>query len=412
MSLKKIGAFLWVLVLVFGAYYVYNNAKKANGPVAIIPKNHDGREMVDIDWRRLPHIRSFELMDQKGNAFRSAEMTGKPYVISFFFAECPTICRDLNKQVCRLSNRFKNSDLSFVSISVKPKDDTPEVLREYIKQFEPAPGKWRLLTGKKYKIDELAKHQLNTVLDGGHHTPDMFLIDRWGRFRDRFTWDDKREIERFGDVAKQVLSETEPPLEEQVKKTRNVVASLKHPRRMATPVSIPWLHDFQLTDQNGKEFYSRDLTGSVWVASLFFTKCGSICPRQNAWLAKMQPDILGRNARIVSISTKPTDDSPDVLRQYAKSLDAQEGWSFLTTNNEYVEKHYVDKVASEYLRISSHGGHHASIMVVVDRWGSVRGKFDWQVAEDKTRMLNLIDELNQEKVPVLEFEVLEPTESP
>lgn len=39
-------------------------------------------------------------------------------------------------------------------------------------------------------------------------------------------------------------------------------------------------------------------------------------------------------------------------------------------------------------------------MFVVDRWGKVRGKFDWQVAAEEVAMLKLIRELESETRPV------------
>jgi hypothetical protein len=39
------------------------------------------------------------------------------------------------------------------------------------------------------------------------------------------------------------------------------------------------------------------------------------------------------------------------------------------------------------------------LLFVVDRWGRLRGRFDWQKPEEEIAMLKLIDELNREDRP-------------
>lgn len=407
MSLKRIGAVLWILVLAYGGYYVYQHVNSSidDKPAAEIASRDgtpfDGRIIEDISWKRLTHVTPFVLTERSGQEFDSRSLAGKPYVLSFFFTTCPTICRDLNRQVGRLVNRYKDTDATFIGMSVKTKTDTPEVLRAYAESFQADPEKWLMLTGQQYKINQIATHQLNTVVDGDHHTGDIFLVDRWGRVRDRFTWDDPREMKRFDDVLRDVLAETSPPLDETIK-SRVIIPSLTHELRIRSSL-LPWLQDIQLTDMNNQQFFSRDLTGNVWVASFFFTRCGSICPRQNAFLSQLQPDITGRHAKLVSITTDPVHDRPEVLRPYAKQLNASDDWLFLTGDDNYVQR-----VGSEFLGLPTHGEHHSSKLAVIDRWGNVRGRFIWQDAEQVQNMLELIEQLNKEATPVFDFEVVEP----
>ena len=407
MNIKKIGIVLWIGVLVYGSFYIYQrlNLKPVvrlddSGMAAILDPDHDGRVFVDVPWKRLPQIEPFELTERSGEDFDSRSLAGKPYVLSFFFTNCPTICRDLNRQIGVLANRHKNTETTFIGMSVDTKNDTPEVLRAYAEDFNADPEKWLMLTGQQFKINELARQQLLTVVDGEHHTGDIFLVDRWGRFRDRFSWDDPREMKRFDSVLEEVLAETSPPLDKTVK-TRNVAATFSHTKQNQ-PSAHPWLRDFQLTDSRGKDFYSRDLTGQVWVGSFFFSRCGSVCPKQNAWLAKIQPELAGRKVKTVSITTDPDYDQPEILRPYARDLNATDDeWLFLTGDDNYIQR-----IGSEFLGIPVHGEHHSSLLAVVDRWGNVRGHMDWQAENGKEKLLNLVDQLNQETQPPAEFELI------
>ncbi len=404
--LRKIGVTLWVLVLIVGAVVIAQRIKeKANDGAgdyaAELPENFDGRQFVEIPWKRLPDVRQFKLTERSGQKFDSATLAGKPYAVNFFFTNCKTICRDLNQQVCVLANRHQDSDLTFIGMSVKAKEDTPEVLQQYAQQFQ-CPDNWLLMTGQQFRINEIAQQDLGAVVDASqHHSTDIYLIDRWGRYRDRFDWNSPQEMKRFDAVAKELLAEQTPPLQKTVK-TRNAIASLSHKWRNTTSVPVPFLNELQLTDQDGDEFYSRDLTGSVWVGSLFFSRCGSVCPKQNKFLAEFQPEIFGRNAKLVSVTTDPDHDTPDVLRAYARGLNAQADWHFLTG-----DKVYIQRVGSEFLRVAADGQHHASLLVVVDRWGKVRGKFDWQDQQQVETMLQLIDQLKQEQAPVVDFQIIQ-----
>ncbi len=399
--IRRVGIVLWILVLIAAALWIY---QKSRSVTEIVPEevsvgsgtNPDGRVFADIAWRRLPPMQRLQMTERSGQPFDNADLAGQPYVVSFFFASCPTICRELNEQIRRLANEFQGTDLRFVSLTVDPENDTPERLQRYAAEFEADPRQWLMLTGQMYKVRALGEKQFSVIVDGVNHTGDLFLVDRWGRYRDRFTWDDPREMKRFSQVAREVLEERQPPLDKNVR-TRNVLASLPHsgmPR-------LPWLYDFQLVDQDGADFWSRDLTGSVWIASFFFTRCPGICPRQNRYLAEIQADIAGRQASLVSITSDPQNDDSATLRQYARSLGAGDHWRFLTGDLDYIRR-----VGSEYLGIAAEGEHHSSMLVVVDRWGNVRGKIDWQVAGSREFLLNLIDALNQEKMPPADFQVV------
>lgn len=284
--------------------------------------------------------------------------------------------------------------MQLLSISVDPEYDTPERLRVYADEFGAA-EKWLFLTGKPHRIRELLGNFFRQVDDGGHHTTDLLLFDRWGRYRDRFSFNDPQELRRLSETAKELIDEASPPLEKMVT-TRNVLASVPHAKTKV----LPWLFDFQLVDSRGEEFWSRDLTGSPWIASLFFTSCPTVCQQQNRFLADIQSDVLARKSSIVSITVDPDTDTPPVLRQYARELGAGSNWHFLTGGRDYIRR-----VSSEFLGIAGEGEHHSSLMVVIDRWGQVRARIDWQKDGAQETIASLLDELNQEDRPKPDFQV-------
>ena len=383
---RKITITLWVAALIVGAFMVY---QRHFGPTAVVEMEDDGRLFVEVPWKHLPHIRPFRMVERSGKPFESATLGGKPYVVCFFFVNCPTICRDLNAQVKRLTEQFRGQDLTFLCISVDPVNDTPEVLRKYAEDYDADPKQWLFLTGKPHVVRQIGEQQFQVIVDPAHHTEDILLIDRWGRYRDRFEWDSPKEMKRFAKVAREVIREERPPLSDSVT-TRNAIAGKSHhdlPR-------VSWLSDFHLTDQDNGDFFSRDLTGQVWIANFFFTNCPDVCPKQMEFLRSLETEIEKRSAHLVSITTDPVSDTPARLRQYAREQGAGSAWHFLTG-----PKDYIRRLGSEFLGISAEGEHHSSLLVVVDRWGNVRQKIDWRAADARASLLEWIDRLSQEDTP-------------
>ena len=97
-----------------------------------------------------------------------------------------------------------------------------------------------------------------------------------------------------------------------------------------------YVADFELTDQNGRTVRRQDLLRHVWVANFIFTHCTAACPgmttRMAAIQARVEKDpVLKKSVRLVSFSVDPERDTPEQLRSFANSHQADdEAWWFLT----------------------------------------------------------------------------------
>ena len=336
-----------------------------------------GNSTEQVPWKHLPAIEPFQLTDSSGAKFDSASLHGRPYVVCFFYSTCPTICRQLNEQIKRLADQFRSADLTFLSVSVDPVTDTPERLRQYAEIFGPDPQRWHFLTGSLSDIQALGQNQFRVIIDKAVHTEDILLVDRWGRFRDRFEWDDPAEMKRFARVAQTVLDESDPPLAETIE-TRNLLAGNPH----VLGDRPPWLHEF--SDASGRRalLLARLLIGQVWIGSVFFTSCTTHCIEQNRYLRDLQQRLADRPVTFVSITTDPQIDTPARLRQYAQELKADpQHWIFLTGEDNV----YLHRVAGEFLGLFVQGGDHASSLVVVDRLGA--GPRQVQLARGRMKKL-------------------------
>jgi protein SCO1 len=97
--------------------------------------------------------------DNKPVRFYEDLIKDKIVTINFFYANCEGICPLVTAnlvKVQRLLGKRVGQDIFMNSITLKPDEDTPAVLKEYEKMHGMGPG-WRLLTGKPEDIELLRK---------------------------------------------------------------------------------------------------------------------------------------------------------------------------------------------------------------------------------------------------------------
>ena len=91
---------------------------------------------------------------------------------------------------------------------------------------------------------------------------------------------------------------------------------------------------FTLLDQDGKAFKSETLHGKAALVTFIFTTCPDVCPLLTAKFAQLQRMLGNQGVKdffLVSITTDPEVDKPDVLKSYAQRYSADFGtWAFLT----------------------------------------------------------------------------------
>ena len=397
---------LGFLACLFLAVAVITGLRTSASPIAVgnssdnlreaSADNPPGAVIIDVPWNHLHHVDSFEMKNQNGEKFNTAQFSGeKPYLVSFFFATCPSICRDLNKQVARLNEQLKKEEVAFVTISVDPDRDTPEVLGKYAEGFDAVSPRWTFLTGQQYKIKMVGEQMFRVeVVDIENHTDNIMLVDKWGKFRDRFKWDDPYDMKRLVKAVKEVAAETEPPMDKIVR-TRNAMVG-REPIDLST---IAYLREFHLYTSDEKPFFSRDLTGEVWITNFFFTSCPTICKEQTKYIEGLQSRLGDNPTKLVSITTDPGVDLPAKLREYARAHNANpDHWLFLTGNEKA-----IPRIGAEFFSAMGGTDHHSTELFVVDKWGNVRGRFDWQDAAQEVEMLGLVDSLWTETRPPGEF---------
>ena len=143
----------------------------------------------------------FSLTDQRGAPFALSDLQDKVWVADFIFTSCGTICPPMTIEMARLQGEFAAADLHFVSFSVDPERDTPEVLFRYADYYGADDNRWAFLTGQKDTIYQLAHEGFN--LAAGHrgseilHSTRFVLVDRSQQVRGYYDSRSKAHLQQL-----------------------------------------------------------------------------------------------------------------------------------------------------------------------------------------------------------------------
>lgn len=153
----------------------------------------------------------FQLIDQNGQHFDSATaLGGKVWIADFIFTTCAGPCPRMSRQMRQLQQQLRNAtDLRFVSFTVDPDRDTPQVLSAYARRHGADLRQWTFLTGPQERLHALARHAffLNNVDGSLEHSTRFVLVDRKSRIRGYYDTSDEQSLNQLAQHARRLLAE-------------------------------------------------------------------------------------------------------------------------------------------------------------------------------------------------------------
>jgi len=142
---------------------------------------------------RIPELKKFytvpefSLVNTSGDSIGLDRFLGKIWIADFIFTRCGGPCPIMTRNMAKLQKSLIGRDVHFMSVTVNPDYDTPEVLANYIKEFEVDTKTWEFLTGTFEAIQSLAvqgfKLSAGDIKDLATHSNRFVLIDKQGIVR-------------------------------------------------------------------------------------------------------------------------------------------------------------------------------------------------------------------------------------
>lgn len=158
-------------------------------------------------------IDPFSFIDQNEKPFGTDDLNGKVWIASFIFTNCETVCPPMMFEMASLQKEMEENELNveFVSFTVDPNLDTPDVLREYIQNFTNHETNWHILTGySQDTIEEFAREQFQTIVQKPDtsnqviHGTNFYLVDDQGYVLNEYNYIDESYVEEIIKEIKEV----------------------------------------------------------------------------------------------------------------------------------------------------------------------------------------------------------------
>ncbi|WP_413468614.1 SCO family protein [Mesorhizobium muleiense] len=159
-------------------------------------------------------------------------------------------------------------------------------------------------------------------------------------------------------------------------------AMLQSDEKYFQPIDKP-APDFMLRTADGRVVRTADLRGKVVVLHFIYTSCPDVCPLHAEKITEIQTMVnatpMKDRVTFVTITTDPTRDTPDVLRNYgpAHGLDPV-NWLFLTTTADQPEdatRKLAEAFGHKFALTDDGYQMHGTVTHVIDKEGHWRANF-------------------------------------
>ncbi|HNN12776.1 MAG TPA: SCO family protein [Anaerolineales bacterium] len=142
---------------------------------------------------------AYSLLDQNNEPFTSEATRGQFTIYTFTYTHCAEPCYNINETIQEVQSRLNEVQLdgipvSFVTVSIDPDRDTPEVLNTYANSIGADTNVWTFATTTN-------KTLLKTIIGSGFETyyeekgdgnftfdPAFVLVDGWGIVRAEYRY--------------------------------------------------------------------------------------------------------------------------------------------------------------------------------------------------------------------------------
>jgi protein SCO1 len=322
-----------------------------------------------IQWDGPPKFSDITVLDQDGKhvRFYSDLIKGKTVAINFIYTSCTTVCPTLTAILRQTQMQLADGgdrNIQFISISIDPVNDRPNILKDYASRFDVGPS-WTFVTGTKSEIDVILKSLGAYSASKNEHQPLILIGDdkskKWMRnygipspasivsIIEAAASKQGAEADYYHNLAtipfgKVILAHDVATDRDLMHGAGNTDIVLQESGKVAVNVddAAKYFTNLPLITQDGKpvRFYDDMIRGKVVVLNTMYTHCTMICSPMTQNLARVQVLLNAQGAkdvRMISITVDPENDPPTVLKEFASQFHANSQWTFLTGKKENID---------------------------------------------------------------------------
>jgi len=175
-----------------------------------------GRGPAASELPRLFALPEFTLVERSGRPATLAALRGRPWIADFIFTRCAGVCPAMTARMAALRTRLAGAPVRFVSFSVDPGNDTPEVLARYAATAG-ASADWWFVTGpmrdlhalstEGFKLAAMENAPGASTADGPFlHSSKFVLVDGEGWIRGYYDSEDEAALRALEADARRLAS--------------------------------------------------------------------------------------------------------------------------------------------------------------------------------------------------------------
>src|SRR5262249_15829946 len=130
-----------------------------------------------------------------GKTVTAKDLLGEAWIADFVFTRCAGTCPLLTRQMIDLDKELADlPSVKFISFTMDPEHDTPEVLTKYAANMGAVSPRWKFLTGSTDEIYHVTREEFKLAVKAEDkskeepiiHSQKFVLVDAQGYVRGRF----------------------------------------------------------------------------------------------------------------------------------------------------------------------------------------------------------------------------------
>lgn len=159
----------------------------------------------------------FSLVNQDNKPIDLTSLKGHIWIADFIFTRCAGPCPMMTAHMVDLQKKLADQPIRFISFSVDPTYDQPEILKEFARKHGANESNWDFLTGPDgrstltvaagMKISAIPADGTNPII----HSVKFILVDGAGRIRGYYEGTSADELKKLAEDAARLAGEEHRP---------------------------------------------------------------------------------------------------------------------------------------------------------------------------------------------------------